>query len=108
MRAGRLNKRIEFIETTETRDAGGGVSEVWSVYRVKWANWKPLKATEKVVAEATENPLDAVVTIRFDSTITAAMRIRKDKAHYEIQGIVNLGEKDQWHEITVHEMRQTD
>ena len=108
MRASLLNTRIEFIEPTETSDAGGGVSVVWSIYRVKWARWKSVKATEKVIAEATENPVDCITTIRYDSTITAAMRVRKDKIHYAIQGIVNLGDADIWHEITLHEMRQTD
>jgi len=104
MRSGQLTTRVEFIQATETADSRGGSAVAWTVYRTKWSVWHEIREKEELRDDAVENPLEVMLTIRYDSTITPAMRVRKGGKHYGINSIVDIN--SQWLEIGLHEMRK--
>lgn len=84
MRAGELRHVISIQEPTETADGAGGVTTTWSTKysRVRAAIW-PLRGDERVEAMKLEHELTHRVRIRYQSGITAKMRIYwADRSRY--------------------------
>lgn len=78
MRSGSLKERVDFETKTETSDGmSAGGTETWSatLSDVPAAIW-PLKAAEVIDNMKLEQRIDYRVRVRYDSSITSAMRIK--------------------------------
>ena len=94
MQAGRLRHRIELQQAVESRDNTGGVTRVWSTIVTRWGDIIPLRGQEKFDAAQTESKTTVKIRIRYHSTIDTTWRIKWGDRIYNINGIVNAGERN--------------
>ena len=74
--AGKLDRRITIEAPTVSRGTTGGHEETWSTHATLWASVRDLSGREIFNAQAAGSGVSKVVTIRYLSTVTAAMRVR--------------------------------
>lgn len=78
LRAGQLNERVTFQESTDTRDGGGGVTLAWANLATAptvWASVRIVSGGEQVEARQTVAGRRYEVTIRRRTDLTSAMRV---------------------------------
>jgi SPP1 family predicted phage head-tail adaptor len=103
MRVSELRHNIEIQEKTTTTDEAGGFSEVWTAkYSLRAAIW-PVSAKEfrenmRLQTDCTHN-----IRIRYRSGITTKMRILFGSRIFDIKGILNIEERNNWLDITCNE-----
>lgn len=99
MRAGQLDSRITIETGNVARGETGGHEETWGVHATVWANVRDLSGRETFSAQAAGSKVSKVVTIRYLSTVTAAMRVNFGAG--KIARIAYLIEKDrrEWLEM---------
>ena len=94
MRAGQLRHRVIIQTPTETQDAQGQPVKSWGTFATVHANVLPLKGREYFNAQQINAETTTKFVIRYLAGITEKMRISYDSKLYNIQGIVNVGERD--------------
>lgn len=97
MRAGMLRKRVTIQELTGTRDAAGGVSQVWTDVGETWASIEPLKSDERMAAQMVQSETTTRIRMRYrrDLTITSAMRIKYGTRYFQVEGpVINSYERN--------------
>ena len=104
MQIGELNRRVDIMRATITRDAFGGEISTWSVLGSVWANIRPGVARENLVNEQVQGFQEAVITIRYRSDITIKDRVRYQDKYYEIVGVKDIDTGHFWTEITAKEI----
>lgn len=100
---GKLNRRVQILARTATRDAAGGQSDVWAPVADRWASidiqYSALTyETTEFMSKATYR-----IILRYDKTLalTVANRIQNidpstNTTHtYEIESIVNPGQRNE-------------
>lgn len=100
MEAGKLNRRVQILARTTTRDDAGGQSDTWTAVAERWASidiqYSALTyETTEFMSKATYR-----IILRYDKTLalTVANRIQNidpgtNTTHvYEIESIVNPGQ----------------
>lgn len=96
MRAGQLRKRVAIQSYTATQDAYGAETKTWTTQRTVWAGVEPLTGREYLEARATTQ----TVTHRFrmrrqpDFDVTPTMRLSYDGRTFDIESVLNIGERD--------------
>lgn len=89
IRAGRMDQRVEFLQTTKTADSQGGNAYAWSIYATRWAEIKTIRAIEQFKAGQVDNPTTQILICRDFDGVTADMRVRYGRELYKITGITN-------------------
>jgi len=96
MITGKLKDRVEFIALTGDDDGQGGLENVaWTISKVKWCEFKPLRSIEVANAGQTENPIVATVRTRYTTDLDEEMRIRYKGLIYEIVSMLNVNNKNE-------------
>ena len=85
MRAGRLRRRVTIQQQTSTLDSHGQRQDSWTTYATVWAEVVDVAASE-TVGSATTARIDSLVTVRWQTGITAGMRIVDGSRTLEIVG----------------------
>lgn len=102
MRAGELNRRLQFQRFTAVDD-GLQMVEAWADHGSPiWAGRKDVSDSERVAAGWLEATSVARFTVRsssFTRGLTPKDRLTTEGRDYDIQGIKELGRRD-WLEIT--------
>ena len=62
--AGKLNKRVQIQELTNTRDAHGGQSQSWSTVATRWAAIEPLRGRELYEAQQVHERVTVRIIMR--------------------------------------------
>ena len=88
MRSGRLRHRVTIQQLGMTA-ATWGAAETWSTYKTCWAAIEPLRAREMEQAERFSSEVSATIVIRYDSGVTAAMRVSWEGRIFRIVGVVD-------------------
>lgn len=104
MQAGQLNRRIELQQATEPRDPTGGIDREWTTIVQRWAQIIPLRGQEKFEAAQIEAQTNIKFRIRYYQPIDATWRIKKGSRIFNIQGIVNIGDRNYAQEISAMEV----
>lgn len=96
MEAGKLDRYITIEQKSVTKDALGGEVITWETYANAWANYKGLRATEKVESEQEVANRKVEFTIRtLDAPLTdEAMRVSYDSQIYMIEGVKLIGRQE--------------
>ena len=94
MRAGQLRHQVVIQQPTETQDSQGQPVKSWGTFATVHANVLPLKGREYFNAQQINAETTTKFVIRYLAGITEKMRISYDSKLYNIQGIVNVGERD--------------
>lgn len=90
-----MRHRVELQKATESRDATGGTTRVWSTIVTRWASMSNKRGSEKFEAEQMEARTITTFRIRFHSGIDTTWRLRhtRDGKIYNIEEILDVGER---------------
>ena len=93
-----LNRRIVIQSATITRDAHGGQIETWATLRMCWAKVEQVgtsEINEKMDAKrlSSINMTDFVIKY-WSGTITPKMRVSYNSKYYDIEAVVEMGDRD--------------
>ena len=99
MQIGRLRHRIELQEAVESRNQTGGVTRAWSTKVPRWGDILPLRGQERFDAAQVEAHTTIKIRIRYHSGINPTWRIKWNDRIFNINGIVNVGERNYMMEI---------
>jgi SPP1 family predicted phage head-tail adaptor len=106
MRAGNLRERVTFQTKTEVSDGiSAGGTETWTdtLTGVPAAIW-PLKGDQAIDAMKLEHTVTHRVRVRYQSAITADMRIEWGSRYLDIIAMINLNERNRELEIIAEEL----
>ncbi len=104
MRAGLLRHRIEIQEQTQTADAGGQLIRTWSTVFTRWGEILPLRGKEKVEAEQIKSKTTVKIRLRYCAALTTEYRLKHIGKFYNIESLINVGEREIIHEINAIEV----
>jgi SPP1 family predicted phage head-tail adaptor len=101
-----LKHRIEILMQSKASDGGGGKTVTYvstSPPTLLPALVQPRSAGETTYADQTSSFEGLTVVIRYRSGLNQTMRVAYGSRQFEIQGIVDLGERHRWMELTCEE-----
>lgn len=101
--AGELRHIITIERLTETADEYGGHATAWATLHTLRAKIVPLTARELEHAMRMESRSSHRITIRYKSGITAADRVNYGGRLMQIRGVIDLGERRKWLELSCDE-----
>ena len=90
MNAGRLDRRIEIQERTQSRGNHGDPIYTWATFCIPWANVAEGDGNEVVEADKKAAVMTTIFTIRYRSDIRNSMRILHDSQYYNIEGVSEI------------------
>lgn len=94
MRAGELRHRVTIQQKSVTRDSFGAETVSWTDVAVVWAAIEPLQGREFFSAQQVNAEVTTRIRIRYRSGITPAMRVLFGSRAFDIQGIINIEERN--------------
>lgn len=103
MHAGLLNQRIIIQQYAPSQDSSGSTTETWSTLATVWAHIRPLRGREFYAANQTEAEISHEVTIRWRRDVTAVNRILFGTRIFDIKGMPNPEEANEWLIMTCQE-----
>lgn len=104
MRTGLLRHRIEIQEQAQTRDAGNQVIRKWSTVFTRWGEILPLRGQERVEAEQVKSKTTVKIRLRYCAALTTQHRLKHGGKFYNIESVINVGEREIIHEINAVEV----
>ena len=102
MKIGKLRHRIEIQAKTPTQDSYGEITYSWATADTVWAQVMPLKGRELEHAQQIQAETDYKMIIRYNSTVKH--RVVYDSRTFEVNVILNIGERDIYQEIYCKEI----
>tara|TARA_R100001591_G_C4236989_1_gene153467 strand:- start:3 stop:332 length:330 start_codon:yes stop_codon:yes gene_type:complete len=93
---GKMRFRVKVETATNTRDAGGGISQSYTPVTFIYANIKPLKADSTYRQGIVQEKVTHEVTIRHMDNISTNHRISFGDRLFDIKGIINVDERDRF------------
>ncbi len=105
-----LNKRLTFLSESKVSDNHGGWTVTWLEDFTVWAKAEPLMNVrggyDVMLNEWMQRHPETthVFTIRYDATVNYHMRVRYKSITYEILGLENINEGEQWIRIYAREV----
>lgn len=105
MRAGRLRHRVRLERKTTADDGAGGVTETWAHYKSVYAAVIPLAGQELFAAQQVMPRVSHRVELRYDSGVTADMRVNHRDRILDIQAVLNIDERDRETHLLCEELR---
>lgn len=96
MDVGKLKHRLILQTPTQTQGATGEVTTTYETAATVWGSLRPMSAKEIVASNQTVEERNYQAVIRYYSSLTTEWRISNDSKTYEIIGILNYDEKDEY------------
>lgn len=93
MQIGKLRHRIVIEDLTEGRDAQGGIDRSYPTLTTVWGNVRPLRGRELFNAQQVKDQVTHEITIRFQSVVTAVMRLQHRSRTFNILSVVDVDER---------------
>lgn len=109
MDAGRFKERVTFERLTTTTDAEGSTVETWNTLFSRWANVQINNAVETFKNNQNFQTRAGFAIIRRDNTtktLTANDRMIYDGEPWELLGVVNVQNTDEYLELGVRRYGQ--
>lgn len=100
---GELRQRIVFQSAIKLDDGYGGKEIVWRDAFSAWARIEPLSAHEKFEAMSVQSGVTRRVYIRYRPDVGTEMRIKYGNRIFEIEGILDVGERKRFLELLCSE-----
>jgi SPP1 family predicted phage head-tail adaptor len=88
MQAGKLNRRVTIEQKSTVQDAYGQPVETWTEVATVWADIRDQTGKEYFAAQATQNPVQTKITIRYRAGILPAMRVVHGSGTYNIEAVL--------------------
>ena len=105
--AGQLRHSITFQKKIQLPDDGGGFVVTTTDVTAVRAKLKPVSASERFFSQRIETNTSHKIFIRYNKNINSSMRIKLGDRYFQIDGIVNLEERNKWLEISATEGEST-
>ena len=93
---GKMRYRVKVERATNTRDAGGGLSQVCNSVATIYANIKPKSANSTYRQGILQEKVTHEITIRFMKNIDTNSRITYGNRSFAVNGIINVDERDRF------------
>ncbi len=103
MQAGKLNRRVTVQRVSETQNTFGEVTETWTHLVSTWAQWLPLKGTEKFTARQFAPELSGEFRMRYRE-LTPKDRIVMDGRIFDVEGVIDVDDRRRELRCTVEEL----
>lgn len=94
MQAGRLDRRIDIEQPSDSRDSIGGRSTSWSVWKTVWAGKDDRGAREWMTDQIEQGEVETVWRIRDVDGLDFRMRIDYEGTKYDIVSIREIGRRE--------------
>lgn len=91
-----LNRVIIIQTPTRTSDEFGGGTVTWATFSTVWSHINPKNAREDFHSKHLEHRVTHEITIRYLSGVLSNMRISYGSRIFQIKGIMNVEEKNQF------------
>lgn len=107
--AGALQSKIDIQRKTQTTDGMGGFTESWATIATAWASFKPVTGSERYSAMRLSAHARAKAVIRFRGDAngapyySAADRVLHRGRYWNIEGIADPDDRNQWLELALVE-----
>jgi SPP1 family predicted phage head-tail adaptor len=88
MQAGKLSRRVTIQQKATTQDAYGQPVQTWTDVAEVWADIRDMSGKEYFAAQATQNPVQTKITIRYRAGIVPAMRVIYGSDTYNIEAVL--------------------
>jgi SPP1 family predicted phage head-tail adaptor len=89
MQAGKLNCRVTIQSLQAGQDAIGQPVTTWTDVATVWASVEDLTGREYQAAQATQNPVQTRIRIRYRAGIVASMRALYGNVIYNIEAVLD-------------------
>jgi SPP1 family predicted phage head-tail adaptor len=95
MNAGKLRKLITIQQQSATQDEYGAQVVTWSSVGVdRWADVEQLQGREYFAGHQFQSIVDTRFVLRYVAGITPKMRILYNSLSYNIESVINVGERN--------------
>jgi SPP1 family predicted phage head-tail adaptor len=94
MRAGPLRCRVTIEEPAETQGADGAILTAWETFATTWASVEPLIGKEYFAQQREQATVSHKIRMRHIAGITHKMRIAWGTRLFEIESVLNVGERN--------------
>jgi SPP1 family predicted phage head-tail adaptor len=110
---GLLKHKISIIQSTGSRNTGGGRPQTWTVFANVWAEIKPKHRNENLEAENLEQQTSHKITIRFRNDFDFSSALKKYRIQFEtrffrIQSAIDINEGKRFIELQCLEGKKND
>ena len=99
MSIGKMRFEVELQKPTNTRDAGGGLTESYTTLSNLYANIEPVRGNETLKQGQVKEQTTHLITIRYRRDIGTNFRIRYDSDNYNIKYIKNIDNRNRYLEL---------
>ena len=99
MSIGKMRFEIELQKPTNTRDAGGGITEEYTTLSNLYANIETTRGNETLRQGQVQEKTTHIFTIRYRRDIGTNYRIRYDSDNYNIKYIKNIDNRNRYLEL---------
>jgi len=100
---GRMRYRVKVENATNTRDTGGGISQVYNSINFLYADIKPKSANSSYRQGMVQEKVTHELTIRFMDNISTNSRISFGTRLFDVKGIINIDERDRFLKLLCEE-----
>ena len=100
---GKMRYRVAIEGATNTRDAGGGISQSFSPVTYIYANIKPMNANSTYRQGIVQEKVTHEVTIRYMKNISTNSRVTYGSRNFNVKGIINVDERDRFLKLLCEE-----
>ncbi len=94
MRAGPLRCRVTIEEPVETQGADGAILTAWETFATTWASVEPIIGKEYFAQQREQAAVSHKIRMRHIAGITHKMRVAWGARIFEIESVLNVGERN--------------
>lgn len=100
---GAYRQRLYVQQENPVADTGGGTVMGWATINTVWASIEPITGWERLQAGRASSAITHRIRMRYDNTLTSAMRFLMGTRIFNIRAILNRDERNRAFEILVEE-----
>jgi len=100
---GKMRYRVKVERSTNTRDAGGGISQAFSPTTTIYANIMPKSANSSYRQGMVQEKVTHEVTLRYMENIDTNSIIVFGSRRFNVRGIINVDERDRFLKLQCEE-----
>jgi len=99
MRIGPLRHRVILQTQAATIDEYGDSTGTWSTTATLWADIRPVSGSERFSDQAIDAQVSHRIWMRYHASITTATRIKWGSRYFDINAVINHGERNHMMEL---------
>ncbi len=94
MRAGPLRCRVTIEAPVEAQGSDGSIVTTWETFTTAWASIEPIIGREYFTQQREQATVSHKIRMRYVPGITHKMRVVWGTRFFEIESVLNVGERD--------------